>query len=135
MRLPDKMRTMRFALVALFAAGGLLVWGELAPVDGLVSFRVPKTLSTADGTIRRADIRSIRVVARDTDGEISARSEQDLDNGLQGPVTPPLFMRLPRGVYNLTVTIDSKRGPQISLPGVLSLDEAGYHRVELRRPR
>ena len=36
MRLTAKPRTLRFALVAFFAAGGLLVWGELAPVDGLI---------------------------------------------------------------------------------------------------
>ena len=133
MRLTAKPRTLRFALVAFFAAGGLLVWGELAPVDGLISFRVPPSIPTSDGAIRRGQIRAVHAVVRDDSGEVVARSEQSLDNGLQGPVTSPVFMRLPRGTYTVIATITAKRGAQVSLPGTLSLDEEGYHRVELRR--
>ena len=133
MRLTATPRTIRFALVALFAAGGLLVWGELAPVDGLVSVRIPPSLAAPDGVIRRAEIRTVHVVVRDASGVIVARSEQTLDNGLQGPVTPPVFMRLPRGSYTVVATIIAKHGAKVALPGALALTEGGYHRVELRR--
>jgi hypothetical protein len=133
MRPFDNARTIRFALVALFAAGGLLLWGELAPVDGLISFRVPPSIPSPGGAIRRAQIRTVHAVVRDESGVIVARSEQTLDNGLDGPVTPPVFLRLPRGSYTVVATISAKGGAKVALPGALSLTEAGYHRVELQR--
>ena len=127
-------RTIRFALVALFAAGGLLVWGELAPVDGVVSVRVPPSIRTPTGSIKREAVRKMLLVVRSAEGEIVARSEQFIDNGLQSPVTPPLSMRLPRGEYVVLATLITGDNQSVTLPGSLALEADGYHRVDLQRP-
>ncbi len=126
-------RTIRFALVALFAAGGLLVWGELAPVDGVVGFRVPTSIRTDRGTVAREQIRKVNLVVRSPDGQVVARSEQLLDEGMRGPVTPPLSMRLPRGEYTVLATFWTRHGQTASMLGQLTLTGDGYHRVDLRR--
>jgi len=128
-------RSIRFALVALFAAGGLLVWGELAPVDGYVGFRVPPSVRSEAGTIRRDQLRRMAVVVRDEGGQVVARAEQDLSPGLTGPVTAPISMRLPRGTYVIAATLTSRTGAQASLVGTMDLAEDGYHQVELRRTK
>ena len=127
-------RSIRFAMIALFAAGGLLVWGELAPVDGLVSFRVPPSVKTTTGSLRRAEIRNLRVVVRDAEGEVVAQSEQSLIEPMRSPVTPPLFMRLPRASYALLVTLVTEDGRAATMAGTLELSADGYHRVDLKHP-
>ncbi|MDP6944961.1 MAG: hypothetical protein QF464_12485 [Myxococcota bacterium] len=127
-------RSLRFALVALFAAGGLLVWGELAPVDGYVGFRVPPSIRTTGGSVRRQELRQLAVVVRSRDGQVVARAEQDMRDGLTGPVTAPISMRLPRGDYLVLATLTVRGGSTASLVGTLALTEDGYHRVDLERP-
>lgn len=126
-------RSIRFALVALFAAGGLLLWGELAPVDAYVGFRVPPSLKTGDESIRREQLRSMVVVVRGQDGQVVARAQQDLEPGLEGPVTAPISMRLPRGDYVVAATFSARGGATVSLVGAMNLTDDGYHQVELRR--
>ena len=126
-------RTLRFALIALFAAGGLLVWGELAPVDGHVSFRIPPKVQSPQGTILRQDVRSLRLRVNDDQGQSIAYAELNLDAMLQSPVTPPLFLRLPRGEYGLRVTLSADKARSVTLPARLELTKEGYHRVDLPR--
>ena len=128
-------RSLRFALVALFAAAGLLLWGELAPVDGYVGFRVPPSIRTTSGSVRRQQLRKLAIVVRTRDGQVVARAEQDLGDGLTGPVTTPISMRLPRGDYLVLATLTAREGSTASLVGTLALAEDGYHRVDLERPR
>ena len=128
-------RSIRFALVALFAAGGLLVWGELAPIDGYVSFRVPASLPGTSGLMRRDQLHSMSVVVRDKEGLIVAHAEQDMADGLVGPVTAPISMRLPRGEYVVLATFAGDPVGTATLIGSLELSEDGYHRVVLQRPR
>ncbi len=129
----DKARSLRFALVALFAAGGLLLWGELSPVDGHVSFRVPPSMKSGGGTIRRGEVRSLRVVVRGASGEVVAQSEQELIEPLKAPVTPPVYMRLPRAKYTTLVTLSTRDGRSSTMRGTLNLESDGYHRVDLGR--
>ena len=128
----SRFRSIRFALVALFAAGGLLLWGELAPVDGYVGFRVPPRVPMTGGTLRRQDLLEMTVVVRAEDGQIVARAEQDLGGGLVSPVTPPISLRLPRGDYVVLATMVGRDGTAGSLVGALTLSDDGYHRVDLR---
>ena len=125
-------RSFRFALVALFVAGGLLLWGELAPVDGVVSFRLPPSVKTAKGSIRRGAWSTMAIVVRNAEGEVAARAEQDLGEGLNGPVTPPISLRLPRGDYLALATLSTPTGATGALAGKLTLTDTGYHRVDLQ---
>ena len=126
-------RSLRFALVALFAAGGLLLWGELAPVEGHVSFRIPPSVKSGAASVRRSEIRALRVMIRDASGELVAQSEQDLIEPLKAPVTPPVYLRLPRGEYTTVVTLATADGRTALLRGRLALEKDGYHRVDLGR--
>jgi len=126
-------RSLRFALIALFASGGLLVWGELAPVDGLISFRIPPKIKSTEGPILRQEVQTLRMKVIDEKGQSIAHAEQHLEAMLKSPVTPPLFLRIPRGDYVLKVTLSADKGRSVVLPAQLSLSEEGYHRVDLPR--
>ena len=135
MKIQARPRSLRFALIALFLAGGLIVWGELLPMDAYVGFRIPPKVRTESGaSLPRAALRAMTVIVRDREGVLVARAQQDLTGGLESPVTAPISMRLPRGEYLVLATLSLRGGATASLVGTLELADDGYHSVDLKRP-
>lgn len=123
-------------LVIVTLAGGVLLWAQLRPVECVVAFDVPPAMRADSGPgVERADLRGVDARFYDAEGAQAAWSRIDLPRGLEGPVTPPIVVRLPRGTYSTEVVLSVADGRTVTRRLPVELSEEGYLRVDLDVPR
>lgn len=116
----------RLTLVALFLAGGVLLWDHLQPVEADVAFRVPSRIKATSTFIPRAELERLTARIVDEDSETVATINLTLSGLMKGPVTPPVRLRLPAGEYVVYATVNSKSSHAAEATGELTLGVSGY---------
>lgn len=110
----------------------LLTWQRSRPVECLLAFGFGPSIRAADGHgLSRADIRRIDGRVFDEDQREVARLSQTLTDGVSGPSTPALVLRLPGGTYTLQLEIHGLGDRRAERTRPLTIDEGGYQRLDV----
>ncbi len=127
----DAKRIGRMVLLAC-VVGGILLWAHLQPIEVVLAFDVPLAMRGDRGSpIERADLRAVTTRVYDGAGDQVAWGEVELPDGVDGPVTPPVVLRLPRGTYRVEVTVDATGARRAVRSRALELNDEGYQRLDL----
>lgn len=112
--------------------GGIVLWAQLQPIQVVLGFDMPLAVRGDRGaTIERAELRALTVRVFDSGGDQVAWGEVGLASGVDGPVTPPVVLRLPRGTYRVEVLLEATGGRVATRSRAFELQEEGYQRVDL----
>ena len=126
MMVRSKRQGARLTLVALFLAGGMLVWDTLKPVEADLAFRLPTRVKVAKGVIQRSGFQQLTAHVINEEGETVATVNQTLTGLLKGPVTPAVRLRLPVGSYLIRAELTASQGRSALGTGELTLEASGY---------
>ena len=110
----------------------LLTWQRARPVECLLAFGFGPSIRAADGHgLSRADIHRIDGRVLDEDQREVARLSQTLTDGVSGPATPPLVLRLPGGAYTLHLEIHGRGDRRAQRTRPLTIEDGGYQRLDV----
>lgn len=124
----------RRGLLVAFIGAGFLLWRSVEPVQIALAFDVDPTFSADDGgPIRRHELRRVHGRVIDREGAELVKISVDLPDGLEGPATPAVAMRLPRGRYALDMHLVADGGREARRAATLTVEEDGFRRVDLGR--
>lgn len=124
----------RRGVLVVFVGAGLLLWRAMEPLEIVLAFDVDPTFASDDsGALSREDLRRVHGRLLDMDGDERARLSVELPDGLTGPVTPAVALRLPRGHYIADMHLVATEGRQARRAVRLEVEEAGFRRLNLGR--
>lgn len=124
----------RRGLLVVFVGAGLFFWRGVEPLEIVVAFDIDPTFSADDGgPIRRDELRRVHGRVIDKDGAELVKINVDLPDGLEGPATPSVALRLPRGRYALDMRLVAHGGREARRAVTLTVAEDGFRRVDLGR--
>ena len=82
---------------------------------------------------RREELRRLHGRVIDSDGAEIAKLSIDFPTGLDGPVTPTVVLRLPRGRYAVDLRLAAEGPREASRAVALTVEEEGFRRIDLGR--
>ncbi|MEZ4269000.1 MAG: hypothetical protein R3F39_21795 [Myxococcota bacterium] len=130
----DAWKWARRGLLVAFVGAGVFLWRGMEPMELAVAFDVDPTFAGEDGApIRRDELRRVHGRVIDKDGAELVTLSVELPDGLHGPSTPTVALRLPRGRYALDMRLVAEGGREARRAVTLTVAEEGFRRVELGR--
>jgi hypothetical protein len=124
----------RRGMVVAFVGVGFFFWRGVEPLEIALAFDIDPTFSAEDGgPIRREELRRVHGRVIDIEGAELVKVSVELPGGLEGPVTPAVPLRLPRGRYALDMRLVAEGGREARRAVTLTVVEDGFRRVDLGR--
>ena len=113
-------------------AVGAIAFFNSRNVEAFVALGVGPVMRADDGEgLKREDVEVIHLTLRDTDGEPVAQTVMHLSQGIQGPATPAMAVRVPRGRYLAEVRLQGPDRRRATRTKQLQLTESGYQHLDL----
>jgi hypothetical protein len=110
----------------------MFTWQRFQPLECLLAFGFGPTIRAEDGGgLTREEIRRIKGRVFGADKQEVARLDQTLADGLTGPTTPPVILRIPPGSYQLHLEIEGVGGRKVVRTADLEITEAGYQSLDV----
>ncbi|MBD89603.1 MAG: hypothetical protein CL940_04650 [Deltaproteobacteria bacterium] len=101
-------------------------------IEAYVALGVGPVMRADDGAgLKREAVEVIHLTLRDSDGEPVAQSVMHLPQGIQGPATPAMAVRVPRGSYLAEVRLQGPESRRATRTKQLHLTESGYQHLDL----
>lgn len=118
-----KKRLYGFIAMVVFVAGGFFLFGANVPKEVRVRFDLPPVSRSNFAEIPRARVALVTATIADTEGDNRvATINLPSPNGLTGPRTGPVVLRLKPGRYVVRAKIRSFEASEVPLEGLLTVD-------------
>ena len=131
-REPANMRTWLARGVLLVMVLGAIAFFNSRQVEAFVALGVGPVMRADDGNgLSREEVEVIHLTLRDDEGERIAQTVMHLPNGVQGPATPPMAVRVPSGSYLAEVRLQGPNKRRATRTKKLDLSESGYQHIDL----
>ena len=125
-------RTWLARVVLLAMVLGAIAFFNSRQVEAFVALGVGPVMRADDGNgLTREKIEVIHLTLRDADGERVTQTVMHLPYGIQGPATPAMAVRVPRGTYLAEVRLQGPERRRVTRAKRLELTESGYVHVDL----
>lgn len=126
------MRTWLARGVLLVMVIGAIGFLNSRHVEAFIALGVGPVMRADDGNgLSREDIEVIHLTLHDDNGERVAQTVMHLPNGVQGPATPAMAVRVPSGIYLAEVRLQGPEKRRVTRTKRLRLSEPGYQHVNL----
>lgn len=116
-----KKRLYGFIAMALFVGFGFFFFGGRVPKEVHLRFDLPPVARSNFVAIPRARVSLITATIAGTEGERVATVNLPLPNGLEGPRTGPVVMKLKPGKYVVRAKIRSFETSEVALDGLFEV--------------
>ena len=111
---------------------GAITFFNARQVEAFVALGVGPVMRADDGEgLLREEVEVIHLTLRDSHGEPITQTVMHLPQGIQGPATPAMAVRVPRGSYLAEVRLQGPQQRRATRTRRLELTEAGYIHVDL----
>jgi len=117
-----KKRLYGFIAMAVFVAGGFLLFGGKVPQEVRVRFDLPPVSRSNFAEIPRARVALVTATIASLEGGRVATINLPVPNGLEGPRTGPVVLKLQPGKYAINAKVRSFETTEVPLQGLLVVD-------------
>ena len=117
-----KKRIYGFIAMALFVGFGFFFFGGRVPREVHLRFDLPPVARSNFVAIPRARVSLVSATIAGTEGERVATVNLPVPNGLEGPRTGPVVMKLKPGKYVVRAKVRSFESTEVTLDGLFEVD-------------